>query len=301
MKPYEVNPALQPAQELCQPICVALAVINLIKHSIFEAHPALTCKVILLYKLKALFKRKSPLCWHKRKALLIEWIMQTHRKMHLAVIQKELERINIFILNSFPHYSPASKLSCNPNGAESYPLWTPGKAPVCRKHLNCPHNVLQVVQRLSHTHKDRIGKLLALLHSNKLGEDRGNRKIPVKALPACHTEAAGHLAPHLRRDADSLALIVGNNYRFYASRCAPLRPCSALLLCSALPPCCALLLCRALLPRCALPFCCALRLEEVFFSAILRCNNLQSLVNSYNKLFGESLPCRLAQIGHFVN
>ena len=99
------------------------------------------------------------------------------------------------------------------HGGDGDALGTPAKAPVGGEHLSGGEYGVEVVHRLAHAHEDHVGQLVALGDGEELVEDVAGRERAMEALLTGDTEAAPHLASHLAGDAESGAVVLGNEDR----------------------------------------------------------------------------------------
>jgi hypothetical protein len=90
---------------------------------------------------------------HKLPALLIKRRVEAYSQMATAFFKKIVQ----FVQNSY-------SADCNPG-------WTPSIAPVACKYLQAMQNLIQIIERLSHTHIYHVGYLTVFRKASKLVEN----------------------------------------------------------------------------------------------------------------------------------
>ena len=171
-------------------------VIPAFEHRVFKAHPPLAREIVLLDEPHHFRNGPGLLYGHHLCALFRERIVQAHGQVALALVQKLFE------------------LGQHANGAEGNAFGAPGQAPGGGQDLYHPLHVVPVIQRLTHTHKYGIGKLLCLVNGKVLVQDVCRTQIAVETLSARHAELAAHLTTRLRTYTQRLPVIVRNHDGF---------------------------------------------------------------------------------------
>ena len=145
MESYKIHTALQTLQHTEESICMSLGIIETCKHRVLEAHPPLTCEVILLYQVYDILNRPCPLRRHHAQSLGSVRIVETYCQMALALVEIAFE------------------VRKHTDRRKRDPLRAPCKSPVGRKNFDGAHDIFIIVERLTHAHEDHVGGLPGVL------------------------------------------------------------------------------------------------------------------------------------------
>ena len=105
----------------------------------------------------------------------------------------------------------------DPYRGYSYPLRAPAETPVGNEDFKTAHNGIDIVQRLSHPHENRICKHVGLVHRDILRHYFGSIEIPPETAAPGHAERTVHLAAVLGRNAQSSTVRLRNHYGFHGT------------------------------------------------------------------------------------
>ena len=182
-----------------------LVIIPACEHCVLEADPSLPREIVSPYELENFVQIVCLLYRHHLRPFVRERIVKADCEMTSGLIQILLQLRN------------------DPDRGQCNPLRTPAETPVRRQHLDRPPDIFIIVERLPHSHEYGPGKFRGLIDGYELGQDVRSGKIAVKALPACHAEAAAHLAARLGGDAQRFPVLVRNHHGFDAAGLHPAR------------------------------------------------------------------------------
>ena len=110
--------------------------------------------------------------------------------MHRRLVQKALQR--------------GQHTRCR----EGYSRGAPTVSPLRGEHFERTQDIVEIIQRLTHTHIDHIGQSVAFGQRGDLIQDFECRERVVQTLTRSHTETAAHTAPRLRRNAQRSTLTI---------------------------------------------------------------------------------------------
>lgn len=191
----QVDPALQSAKQPDKRVGVTLVIVQAGEHSIFKAHSALACEVIFTDHLDHFLHRPRLLHRHHLRPFVRERVVEADGEVAAGGFEV------------FPQVRKDS------DGRKGDTLRAPAESPVGGQHLDRPHHIAEVVQRLAHSHKDGVRQLRGLVDGDELGKDVRHCEVAMESLPSCHAELAAHPAAGLRGDTEGLSVVIGNHHR----------------------------------------------------------------------------------------
>ncbi len=177
----EVHPALQPLKQFDNLAGMGRRIVQPSKADILKRAAALVGEIVLLQQLNNLSDRHLTLGRHQPLALFGQG--RVHRDSHVA-----------FTLVEEPF-----QLSLYAHTAHRDAFGTPGVAIVCREYLCGPQHIVEVIHRLTLSHKHDIRQRIALWQRINLVQDVACGEITFKALFARLAEQTIHLTAHLTR------------------------------------------------------------------------------------------------------
>ena len=192
MESDEVHSALQPIEQFDNLTGMGRRVVQPSKADILKRAAALVGEVVLLQQLNHLSNRHLALGRHQPLALFRQ--RRVHRDSHMA----------------FTLVEEALQLSLHAHTAHRDAFGAPGVAIVGREYLSGSQHVVEVIHRLTLSHKHDVRQRVSLRQGIDLIEDITSREVALKALLARLTEQAVHLTPHLTRHAKRGPLTIGN-------------------------------------------------------------------------------------------
>ena len=167
-------------------------VVEPLPHDVLNRESALVCEIILAQQVHHFFDVESILDRHELAALILDGIVYAHGDVHAGRFAQHFEGI------------------FHANGRHGDALGAPCQSPRLSENLYHLKHIIKVVERLAHTHEYDVGELLALWHAKHLVDDLVSSEVAVETLAASHTEVAVHATPLLRRDAQSRAIVLGD-------------------------------------------------------------------------------------------
>ena len=159
-------------------------VVQPLEDDILKRDPTLMREVIVANKVDHLLRRKSLLHRHQGEALLRVGGMQAESQMAFALLQEATQPLH------------------RPDRRDGDALWAPAIPPGRRQDLQHLEELIHIVQRLTHAHKDQISERLTLRQRLNLVQDLVSGQIGGETLLTGHAKEAIHLAAYLRGNAE---------------------------------------------------------------------------------------------------
>ena len=183
---------------------MACGAVHILQHDILKRDTALVRKVVAAKNIAHLLNRVGILYWHNLTALLREGVVQRHCKVHLRLIEQSGQVLR--------HTRCRDGDACR----------RPRQAPLRGEDVERAQKVVDIIQRLAHTHKDKVGEPIAFRDRDYLVENLGGRELMTKAHTPRSAKFAPHTATRLRRYTEGHTLTIGDKRRLdiFALRCA---------------------------------------------------------------------------------
>ena len=192
VEPDEVYTALQALQQFDNLTGMHRCVVKSCETDILERTTALMGEVVLAQQLYHLGDRHLALGWHQLLSLFGQ--RRVHRDSHMTLTL----------------FEEAFQLALDTHTAHRDTARTPGIPPLRSEHLRSPKHVVEVIHRLSLTHKYDIRQTLALRQGVDLIQNITCRETAFEALLTRLAEQAVHLTAHLTRHTKRGTIAIGD-------------------------------------------------------------------------------------------
>ena len=192
METDEIHPAFQSFEQLDNLTGMGRCIIQSCKTDVLKGTASLVGEIILFQQGNDLCNRHLPLCRHQLPSLFGQGRMHRDSHMTLTLVEEPLQ----FAFDSHATHRNA--------------LRTPRIAIISSKDLRCTKHIIEIVHRLSLTHKHDVGQCLPFWQGIDLVQDLTRRETSLKALFARLTEQTVHLASHLTGYTEGGSVVLGD-------------------------------------------------------------------------------------------